>query len=775
MGTSNWQHIPFCVEVLMKIEPKCVLDVGVGFGRWGIIVREFCDVWFGRVLPEQWSVYIEGIEAFAPNISDYHSYFYNKIYVGDALEIIPRMDGFWDVVIFGDVIEHFKREDAEKLLYWSIEHSHYVIVNVPLGEEWSQDEMYGNPYERHQSVWQEEDFSEFHLVRKATFYDFLGRKHGSFILSRDDARDVSRRLFSLGTGREMHESFDQIIATTEHDNEVMQGIVMQVRSMAGELEAIKRSRSYRTIIRLRHSLPGKAAARAFSFVERRIEPGKHLSTARRLVSQFVRYAAPKAGAYLSEQVYPIPSGFVRLRLIGRNPQSQGAEAWILAVQNSHGFLASDQVQLHGRWTVREGAGLKGRPALVASEHGWADIPAGNGAWLVLLRHPWSGIVELQTRNGRRRFDLYAPQAHDIIVDLATLELKHSLPPVRLAPLPDTARSWLEAVDRRQGVVTVVNPEWRGVYSSAKNLFDNILELSDSLNEATGLQYARLLAEMGCQIVVIQGFPLTYYHLITALRRIAPKVRIAVIWHGTFLQVTEDYAWRSFLQVERLCLEGVIWKWGFVKARMAEIMANRGIRTGFIQNMVREVPDRPSVPLSAGPHFGIWQLYAGSWRKNPFASIAAVSVFPCATLHMSGVDDRIREFVQFMNISANLHDQSINQGLMRHYLAQMHLNLYVTLSECAPMLPLESLSVGAPCLIGPTTYYFEDHEYLRSRLVVPQPDDAGLIAEYMRRALEERDQIIAEYIKYAPSHNRRARALLAEFLELDAANSPSSDP
>ena len=26
-----------------------VLDVGVGFGRWGIIVREFCDVWFARV------------------------------------------------------------------------------------------------------------------------------------------------------------------------------------------------------------------------------------------------------------------------------------------------------------------------------------------------------------------------------------------------------------------------------------------------------------------------------------------------------------------------------------------------------------------------------------------------------------------------------------------------------------------------------------------------------------------------------------------------------
>lgn len=552
------------------------------------------------------------------------------------------------------------------------------------------------------------------------------------------------------------------------DEEVMQDIITRTRSLVDELDAIKRSRSYRASVAFRRSLPGKVASKALSFAEQRILPGTHLLTARRLASRFARHTASKAGAYLSEQLHPLPPGFVRLRLVGRNPQSQGTEAWILAVQNNYGFLAADHVHLHGHWTVREGAGLKARPALVAAEYGWADIPASDGACLALLRHPWSGIVELRAGDRRRRFDLYAPQAHDIIIDLATLEQKHSLPTVRPTPLPGAARNWLEMVDRRQGVVIVVNPKWRGIYSSTKNLFDNILELPDNLNEGAGLQYARLLAEANPQVVVVQGFPLTYSHLVAALRRIAPKIRIAVIWHGTFLQLTEDYEWQSFRQVEQLCRDGVIWKWGFVKARMAEVMARRGIRTGFIQNMVRETPDRPSTPLSEGPHFGIWQLYAGSWRKNPFASIAAVSAFPSATLHMSGTNDRIQEFVRFMNVNANLYNQAIDQRLMRCYLSQMHLNLYVTLSECAPMLPLESLSVGAPCLIGPTTYYFEDDEYLRSRLIVPQPDDAGLIAAYMQRALEERDEIIAAYIKYAPGHNQRARELLAEFLELDVA-------
>lgn len=754
----------------MRIEPRRVLDVGVGFGRWGIIVREFCDVWFGRVLPEQWSVYVEGIEAFAPSISSYHSSFYNKIWVGDAVEVFSRIDKSWDVVIFGDVLEHFTRENAEKLLLWSVNHSNYVIVNIPIGDDWDQGEMYGNPYEQHRSVWVEEDFHGFFMVRRALFNDYLGRKHGSFVLSRHDPRGVALRLFSERTDEFQSEIGVSMDRLTHHvDLDSLHNIVERTRAISEELESIKNSRSYQAMVQFRRSPIGHIAAKTLRYVDQSVGKIKGLSKIRQGIVGLVYQYVPRVNTRLLEQMYHLPHGIVRLRLIGKNPHSQGAEAWILAVRNNHGFLSAGQIRLYGSWTVREGSGMKGMPALVASEYGWADIPAEHGAHLVLLRHPWSGIVELQFGNVRRRFDLYASQAHDIIIDLTTLEQKQSLPTVRPVPLPDTFRRWLETTDFSQGVVTVVNPEWRGIYSSTKNLFDTILELPDHLDEASGLQYAWLLAETRCQVVVIQGFPMTYYHLVTALRRIAPNMRIAVIWHGTFLQLTEDYVWQSFRQVERFCREGAIWKLGFVKARMAEIMAKRGIRTGFVQNMVREVPDKPSEPLPGGPHIGVWLLYDG-WLKNPFTSIAAVSALSGATLHMSAVSDRVREFAEFMNIRSNIHFRPIDQGLMRHYLAQMHLNLYVTLSECAPMLPLESLSVGSPCLFGPTTYYFDDHDYLRERLVVPQPDDAGMIAAYMQRALEERGEIIAAYARYAPDYNRRARATLAEFLELDGCDS-----
>jgi len=171
-----------------------------------------------------------------------------------------------------------------------------------------------------------------------------------------------------------------------------------------------------------------------------------------------------------------------------------------------------------------------------------------------------------------------------------------------------------------------------------------------------------------------------------------------------------------------------------------------------------------VPLEDGPHLGIWGV-AYNWRKLPYAMIASTLLIPGAKVHSSAVDSRAREFAHTLGIDWDFDEGLIPQDRMPTVLAQMHLNLYVTLSECTPMLPLESLSVGAPCLLGPNSHLFEDHQFLHKILVVPYPDSAKVIAEHTFRALAERDKIIEAYKEYAPGYNERAQQALAEFLEL----------
>jgi len=155
----------------------------------------------------------------------------------------------------------------------------------------------------------------------------------------------------------------------------------------------------------------------------------------------------------------------------------------------------------------------------------------------------------------------------------------------------------------------------------------------------------------------------------------------------------------------------------------------------------------------------------SYRKLPYAMIAAVKMIPGATLRGSNFVPRMKEVVKFFEVqTADLSDAPLRASALLDAIRRTHLSLYVTFSECCPMLPLQSLSVGVPCLIGPNSHLFEDDEYLCQRLVVPYPDRAELIAGHIEAALAERQQIVERYTRYAPAYNMRARQALREFLE-----------
>jgi hypothetical protein len=183
VGTSNWQQIPFCVEALLDLCPMRVLDVGIGFGRWGMLVREFCEEWKGRIHRENWGVRLEGIEAFPKNVEEYHHLFYDWVHVGDAAEIIEGMTDRWDLILFGDVLEHFPKEQGQQVLGKARELSRHVLVNIPIGPGWERGGMYDNPWEEHKSSWDLEEFMALEPVRHAVFTEYNGRAYGAFLLA----------------------------------------------------------------------------------------------------------------------------------------------------------------------------------------------------------------------------------------------------------------------------------------------------------------------------------------------------------------------------------------------------------------------------------------------------------------------------------------------------------------------------------------------------------------------------------------------------------------
>ena len=147
--------------------------------------------------------------------------------------------------------------------------------------------------------------------------------------------------------------------------------------------------------------------------------------------------------------------------------------------------------------------------------------------------------------------------------------------------------------------------------------------------------------------------------------------------------------------------------------------------------------------------------ARNLTRHKVFSLTALTMLPHVRLHGAGLDARLRDMVGFFGITADLlEEEPLPLERLLQAIRRTHLSLYITFSECCPMLPLESMSVGVPCLVGPTSHLFEDDPWLFERLVVPFPDRADVIADYVGRALRERSDIMRAYSRYIVGYNER---------------------
>ncbi len=165
MPTSWYQTIPDILEQIQKQDPKTILDIGVGFGKYGLLLREVLDLPYERYDKNQWLINIEGIEAFEKYKNPMYEYIYNKIYYGDASEIINKLPKY-DCILLIDVLEHFEKEEGKELIEKLITHTNKsLIISTPLYPG-KQLEYLGNKYEEHKSKWSILDFIDYDFSYK---------------------------------------------------------------------------------------------------------------------------------------------------------------------------------------------------------------------------------------------------------------------------------------------------------------------------------------------------------------------------------------------------------------------------------------------------------------------------------------------------------------------------------------------------------------------------------------------------------------------------------
>lgn len=172
MPSCRPNTIPLVVNILLQLKPTSILDVGIGFGKWGHLFREYTDIIASehdadRYLTKNWKVRIDGIEGFPDYVTDMHYFIYDEIHIGDMTQVLPTLDSY-DMIYLGDVIEHIDKESGRQLLKAAVEHANKAVVVSTPKYYLPQKDICENSLEIHRSHWTARDFRAIANAQIAT-------------------------------------------------------------------------------------------------------------------------------------------------------------------------------------------------------------------------------------------------------------------------------------------------------------------------------------------------------------------------------------------------------------------------------------------------------------------------------------------------------------------------------------------------------------------------------------------------------------------------------
>jgi glycosyltransferase involved in cell wall biosynthesis len=160
MPISYYQAIPQILERVLEERPASILDVGAGFGKYGMLLREALELPHSRYHKHQWTITIDGVEVFQDYRNPIHDYVYDRMYYGPIGELIDELPRY-DVVLLIDTLGHFTKQAGKVMLEKLMLHaSKAVLISTPINPS-PQGEYLGNPHETLVSRWSHIDFIGF--------------------------------------------------------------------------------------------------------------------------------------------------------------------------------------------------------------------------------------------------------------------------------------------------------------------------------------------------------------------------------------------------------------------------------------------------------------------------------------------------------------------------------------------------------------------------------------------------------------------------------------
>jgi 2-polyprenyl-3-methyl-5-hydroxy-6-metoxy-1,4-benzoquinol methylase len=176
-GMSFWATIDNVVEKLVSYNPKRIIDLGCGCGYLG-----------HKIKAENKAIKVFGVDGYLPYLQSHENVYlheYDNLLFADVRDFMKWGASIdFDVVCMFDVIEHFEKDEAIRILKKLKELDCIVVISTPL-YYYRQDEINGNPLEKHRCYFTEAELNElgYSTFAKLVYTGIEGRGNeiGTFI------------------------------------------------------------------------------------------------------------------------------------------------------------------------------------------------------------------------------------------------------------------------------------------------------------------------------------------------------------------------------------------------------------------------------------------------------------------------------------------------------------------------------------------------------------------------------------------------------------------
>ena len=308
-----------------------------------------------------------------------------------------------------------------------------------------------------------------------------------------------------------------------------------------------------------------------------------------------------------------------------------------------------------------------------------------------------------------------------------------------------------------------NKYWLGVTSATKELFENLVDCGELYRKEDIRLIGDAILNSNINQVIFSSFAIGWKDLVIYLKNKKPQMKIKTYWHGSHSQILDSYGWERNIEIIQLHKRGIVDVMSTCKESLLNFYKKENYNAQFLTNKVsidvEPINNKPSKNIRVG----LYAAKCDDWRKNMYTQMAAVSLIENAVIDMVPLNDSAKEFAKVLGVKIEGLEKPLERKELLKRMSNNNINLYVTYSECAPMLPLESMEMNVVCITGNNHHYFKNTQ-LEKYLVVNNEEDPIEIKEKILLGIKDEKKIIKLYKKYSESNIKDAKIRVDKFLK-----------